>query len=116
MTALTALLHEDAIMTMPPFDLWLTGVQDITGFMTTLGAPCAGSHLVPVQVNGLPGFAQYKPDPEKGGFTPWAVQVLEISDGRITGFHCFLDTERWFPLFGLPLHVEAEADQVEKGV
>ncbi|MGW0758825.1 sigma-70 family RNA polymerase sigma factor [Streptomyces sp. NPDC002814] len=116
MTALTALLHEDAIMTMPPFDLWLTGVKDITGFMTTLGAPCAGSHLVPVQVNGLPGFAQYKPDPEKGGFTPWAVQVLEISDGRITGFHCFLDTERWFPLFGLPLHVEAEADQVEKGV
>ncbi|MEU0204028.1 MULTISPECIES: sigma-70 family RNA polymerase sigma factor [unclassified Streptomyces] len=114
MTALTALLHEDAVMTMPPFDLWLTGVRDITGFMTTLGAPCAGSRLVPVQVNGLPGFAQYKPDPEKGGFTPWAVQVLEISDGRITGFHCFLDTQRWFPLFDLPLHLEAEADQVEE--
>ncbi|WP_338782701.1 sigma-70 family RNA polymerase sigma factor [Streptomyces sp. DG1A-41] len=115
MSALTALLHEDAVMTMPPFDLWLTGVGDITGFMTTLGAPCAGSRLVPVQVNGLPGFAQYKPDPEKGGFTPWAVQVLEISDGRITGFHCFLDTQRWFPLFDLPLHLEAEPDQVEKG-
>jgi RNA polymerase sigma-70 factor (ECF subfamily) len=115
MTALTALLHEDAVMTMPPFDLWLTGVGDITGFMTTLGAPCEGSRLVPVQVNGLPGFAQYKPDPEKGGFTPWAVQVLEISDGRITGFHCFLDTQRWFPLFDLPLHLEAETDQVEKG-
>ncbi|OXS33522.1 sigma-70 family RNA polymerase sigma factor [Streptomyces sp. XY006] len=115
MTALTALLHEDAVMTMPPFDLWLTGVRDITGFMTTLGAPCAGSRLVPVQVNGLPGFAQYKPDPDKGGFTPWAVQVLEISDGRITGFHCFLDTQRWFPLFGLPLHLEAETDQVEQG-
>lgn len=78
--------------------------------------PCAGSRLLPVQVNGLPGFAQYKPDPEKGGFLPWAVQVLEISDGRITGFHCFLDTQRWFPLFGLPLHLEAEADQVEEGV
>ncbi|MGV9496785.1 sigma-70 family RNA polymerase sigma factor [Streptomyces sp. NPDC003642] len=115
MTALTALLHEDAVMTMPPFDLWLTGVRDITGFMTTLGAPCAGSRLVPVQVNGLPGFAQYKPDPDKGGFTPWAVQVLEISDGRITGFHCFLDTQRWFPLFDLPLHLEAETDQVEQG-
>ncbi|AWE52065.1 MULTISPECIES: sigma-70 family RNA polymerase sigma factor [Streptomyces] len=116
MTALTALLHEDAIMTMPPFDLWLTGAGDITGFMTTMGAPCAGSRLVPVQVNGLPGFAQYKPDPEAGGFTPWAVQVLEISGGRITGFHCFLDTKRWFPLFGLPLHLEAEADEVEQGV
>ncbi|MBX9365176.1 sigma-70 family RNA polymerase sigma factor [Streptomyces sp. WAC04114] len=114
MTALTALLHEDAVMTMPPFDLWLTGTRDITGFMTTLGAPCAGSRLVPVQVNGLPGFAQYKPDPDKGGFTPWAVQVLEISEGRITGFHCFLDTQRWFPLFDLPLHLEAETDQVQQ--
>ncbi|MET7292055.1 sigma-70 family RNA polymerase sigma factor [Streptomyces griseoloalbus] len=115
MSALTALLHEDAVMTMPPFDLWLTGADDITGFMTTLGAPCANSRLVPVEVNGLPGFAQYKPDPESGGFTPWAVQVLEISDDRITGFHCFLDTERWFPLFGLPLRLEAETDQVEQG-
>ena len=116
MTALTALLHEDAVMTMPPFDLWLTGHDDITGFMTTLGSACEGSRLLPVQVNGLPGFAQYKPDPEKGGFTPWAVQVLEISDGGLSGFHFFLDTARWFPLFGLPLHLEAEADQVEEGV
>ncbi|MFE7650306.1 sigma-70 family RNA polymerase sigma factor [Streptomyces phaeoluteigriseus] len=115
MSALTALLHEDAVMTMPPFDLWLTGHDDIAGFMTTMGSACEGSRLLPVEVNGLPGFAQYKPDPEKGGFTPWAVQVLEISDGRLTGFHFFLDTERWFPLFGVPLHLEAEADQVEQG-
>ncbi|MFJ6724397.1 sigma-70 family RNA polymerase sigma factor [Streptomyces sp. NPDC091281] len=115
MTALTALLHEDAVMSMPPFDLWLTGHDDITGFMTTFGAACAGSRLLPVQVNGLPGFAQYKPDPEKGGFTPWAVQVLEISDGRLTGFHFYLDTQRWFPLFGLPLHLEAESDEAEQG-
>lgn len=113
MTALTALLHEDAVMTMPPFDLWLRGTSDITGFMTTLGAPCAGSRLVPVAVNGLPGFAQYKPDPEKSGFTPWALQVLEISGGRIAGFHCFLDTARWFPLFGLPLHLEGQPDKSE---
>ncbi|MFF9337466.1 sigma-70 family RNA polymerase sigma factor [Streptomyces albogriseolus] len=115
MSALTALLHEDAIMTMPPFDLWLTGADDITGFMATLGAACAHSKLVPVEVNGLPGFAQYKPDPENGGYAPWAVQALEISDGRITGFHCFLDTQRWFPLFGLPLRLEAETDEVEQG-
>ncbi|MET9777210.1 sigma-70 family RNA polymerase sigma factor [Streptomyces sp. NPDC006367] len=113
MTALTALLHEDAVMTMPPFDLWLAGPADITGFMSTIGASCAGSRLVPVQANGLPAFAHYKPDPEAGGFSPWAVQVLEISDGRITGFHCFLDTKRWFPLFDLPLRLEGEADEVE---
>jgi RNA polymerase sigma-70 factor (ECF subfamily) len=117
MTALTALLAEDAIMTMPPFDLWLRGPEDITGFMTTLGAACAHSRLVPVEVNGLPGFAQYKPDPETGGFTAWAVQALEISPdasgGRITGFHCFLDTQRWFPLFGLPLQLDGEGEEAE---
>ncbi|MET9253501.1 sigma-70 family RNA polymerase sigma factor [Streptomyces sp. NPDC003717] len=116
MAALTALLHEDAIMTMPPLDLWLTGTADITGFMTTFGSACADSRLVPVRANGLPAFAHYKPDPENGGFMPWAVQVLEISDGRITGFHFFLDTERWFPLFDLPLRLEAEPDQVKEGV
>lgn len=115
MTALTALLHEDAVMTMPPFDLWLRGPADITGFMSTLGAACAGSRLLPVRANGLPGFAHYKPDPEGGGFAPWAVQVLELSEGRITGFHCFLDTRRWFPLFVLPLHLEAESGEGEKG-
>ncbi|MGW5651120.1 sigma-70 family RNA polymerase sigma factor [Streptomyces humi] len=115
MTALTALLHEDAIMTMPPFDLWLTGHDDIAGFMTTLGSACEGSRLFPVQVNGLPGFAQYKPDPDTGGWTPWSIQVLEISDGRLTGFHFFLDTKRWFPLFDLPLHLDAESDEPEQG-
>ncbi|MEU5896270.1 MULTISPECIES: sigma-70 family RNA polymerase sigma factor [Streptomyces] len=106
MAALTALLAEDAVMTMPPFDLWLRGTEDITGFMTTIGASCANSRLVPVNVNGTPGFAHYKPDPDNGGFAPWAIQVIEISEGRITGFHCFLDTPRWFPLFGMPLHLD----------
>ncbi|MFJ5529734.1 sigma-70 family RNA polymerase sigma factor [Streptomyces sp. NPDC093261] len=113
MAALTALLHEDAVMTMPPFDLWLRGTRDITGFMTTLGSACAGSRLVPVAVNGLPGFAQYKPDSDTGGFTAWAVQVLEMSEGRISGFHCFLDTKRWFPLFGLPLQLDGESGKLE---
>ncbi|MEU5000957.1 sigma-70 family RNA polymerase sigma factor [Streptomyces sp. NPDC021622] len=116
MAALTALLHEDAVMTMPPFDLWLRGTSDITGFMSTMGATCANGRLLPVDVNGTPGFAQYKPDPDKGGFMPWAIQVIEISGkGRIAGFHCFLDTARWFPLFGAPAHLDlhGEPDEVE---
>ncbi|MGW0992775.1 sigma-70 family RNA polymerase sigma factor [Streptomyces sp. NPDC002520] len=114
MTALTALLHEDAVMTMPPFELWLTGQADITGFMTSIGHECEGSRLLPVEVNGLPGFAHYKPDPEKGGLSPWSIQVLEISDGRLTGFHFFLDAKRLFPLFGLPLHLEAKTDEIKE--
>ncbi|PZT76261.1 MULTISPECIES: sigma-70 family RNA polymerase sigma factor [unclassified Streptomyces] len=109
MKALTALLHEDAVMTMPPFDLWLRGHDDITGFMTSIGAGCAGSRLVATSANGTPAFAHYKPNPEGPGFVPWAVQVIDISDGAITGMHCFLDTPRWFPLFGLPDRLEADA-------
>ncbi|TRV79527.1 sigma-70 family RNA polymerase sigma factor [Streptomyces sp. 130] len=102
MQALTALLHEDAVMTMPPFDLWLRGHDDITGFMTSLGASCAGSRLLATSANGAPAFAQYKPDPEGPGFVPWALQVIDITDGAVTGLHCFLDADRWFPLFGFP--------------
>ncbi|MYY04090.1 MULTISPECIES: sigma-70 family RNA polymerase sigma factor [unclassified Streptomyces] len=108
MKALTALLHEDAVMTMPPFDLWLRGHDDITGFMTSFGASCADSRLITVSANGTPAFAHYKPNPEGPGLVPWALQVIDISDGAITAMHCFLDTARWFPLFGLPDHLDAE--------
>ncbi|WP_326699460.1 sigma-70 family RNA polymerase sigma factor [Streptomyces sp. NBC_01754] len=107
MAALTALLHEDAVMSMPPFDLWLRGPDDITGFMTGMGAGCAGSKLVATEANGSPAFAHYKPDPDGPGFVPWAVQVIDVSGGAVTGLHCFLDTPRWFPLFGLPDRLEA---------
>jgi RNA polymerase sigma-70 factor (ECF subfamily) len=56
--------------------------------------------------NGSPAFGQYKPDPN-GGYAPWALQVLEISGGGIAGITFFLDTARFFPLFGLPLHLDA---------
>lgn len=108
MVALTALLHEDAVMTMPPFDLWLRGHDDITGFMTSIGGGCAGSRLVATIANGAPAFAHYKPNPDGPGYVPWAVQVLDLSEGRITGLHCFLDTPRWFPLFGFPEKLEAD--------
>jgi RNA polymerase sigma-70 factor (ECF subfamily) len=61
---------------------------------------------LPVRANGCPAFGQYKPDPA-GGHAPWGLQVLEISGGRITGFHCFLDSKLIFPVFGLPPHLPA---------
>jgi RNA polymerase sigma-70 factor, ECF subfamily len=76
------------------------------------GAGCRDSRLIPVAANGSPAFAQYKPDPE-GGYSPWALQVVEISGDRIVGLSFFLDTERLFPAFGLPDHLPPEAGQVE---
>jgi RNA polymerase sigma-70 factor, ECF subfamily len=106
-TALTALIREDATQSMPPFDLWLRGRDDILTWWFGPGIGCSGSRVVPaVSANGSPAFGQYKPTPD-GGYEPWALQVLEIEDGRIVEFTFFLDTETVFPLFGLPLQLDA---------
>jgi RNA polymerase sigma-70 factor (ECF subfamily) len=108
MDALTSLIHEDATQSMPPFDLWLRGRDDILTWWVGPGAGCRGSRVIPTQAaNGAPAFAQYKPTADGNGFEPWALQVLEIENGRIVEFTFFLDTERVFPLFGVPLRLEA---------
>jgi RNA polymerase sigma-70 factor (ECF subfamily) len=100
--ALTALIHQDATQSMPPFDLWLSGRDDILTWWYGPGIGCRGSRLMPtVAANGSPAFGQYKPD-GAGGYQPWALQVLEINDGRIGEFTFFLSTETLFPLFDLP--------------
>jgi RNA polymerase sigma-70 factor (ECF subfamily) len=106
--ALTALIQEDATQSMPPFDLWLSGRDDILTWWFGPGIGCKGSRVVPtVAANGLPAFGQYKPAESGEGYEPWALQVLEISGGRVAEFTFFLDTETLFPLFGLPLQFEA---------
>ena len=100
--ALTSLLHEDAKQSMPPYEMWLLGREDILRWWTGPGAGCRGSKLIATVANGLPAFGQYRPSGPGGSFEPWALQVLELSDGRIVGFTAFLDTDRLFPLFGLP--------------
>ena len=104
MEALTSLIREDAIQSMPPFDLWLSGREDILTWWVGPGAGCRGSRVIPtLAANGAPAFGQYKPNAAGDGYEPWALQVLEIEDGKIVEFTFFLDTERVFPLFGLPL-------------
>jgi RNA polymerase sigma-70 factor (ECF subfamily) len=99
---LTALIREDATQSMPPYDLWLSGRDDIFAWWFGPGIGCKGSRVIPVgSANGSPAFGQYKPSPD-GGHEPWALIVLEMSDGRIGELTFFLDTDRLFPLFGLP--------------
>jgi RNA polymerase sigma-70 factor, ECF subfamily len=99
---LTALLHEDAVQSMPPYDLWLRGRDDIFTWWFGPGIGCKGSKLVPARsANGMPAWGQYKPSPE-GGYEPWALQVVEVSGGRVAELTFFLDTKTLFPLFGLP--------------
>jgi RNA polymerase sigma-70 factor, ECF subfamily len=105
MDSLTALLHEDATWNMPPYDLWLQTHRDIRMWCLGPGIGCRGSRLVPTLANGSPAFGQYKPAAD-GGHEPWSLQVLEVSGDRIGGITFFLDTARFFPLFGLPARLE----------
>jgi RNA polymerase sigma-70 factor, ECF subfamily len=108
MDALTALIHEDATQSMPPHELWLRGREDIFGWWLGAGAGCRGSRMIPaISANGSPAFGQYKPSETGSGYDPWALQVLEIADGRIVEFTFFLATETIFPLFGLPPRIDA---------
>jgi RNA polymerase sigma-70 factor, ECF subfamily len=108
MEALTSLIHDDARQSMPPYDLWLSGRDDIFAWWWGPGIGCKGSRVVPVTTaNGSPAFGQYKPSETGEGYEPWALQVLGISEGRIGELTFFLDTETLFPLFGLPLRFEA---------
>jgi RNA polymerase sigma-70 factor, ECF subfamily len=100
MNALTSLLREDVTLNMPPLPLWLRGHADIRDWMLGTGSGCRGSRLVPTEANGMPAFGQYRPT------GPWSLMVLDISGGRIRGITNFLDVERLFPLFGLPLRFE----------
>jgi RNA polymerase sigma-70 factor (ECF subfamily) len=109
MDALTAVLQEDAVWNMPPFDMWLQTHLDIEKFCLGPGIGCKDSVLVPTFANGLPAFGQYKPDLVNGGREPWALQVVEPGDdGRIAGVTFFLDTARFFPLFGLPARLDSQ--------
>ena len=101
--ALTALLREDATLSMPPYALWLRGHESIARWLTTHGIGCRGSRLVPVEgCGGTPGFAQYR----DGGATPWALILLELDGDRITSMTSYLDVETLFPRFGVPMRLE----------
>jgi RNA polymerase sigma-70 factor (ECF subfamily) len=108
MQALTDLIHEDATQSMPPYELWLSGREDILAWWVGLGAGCRGSRVIPtVAANGAPAFGQYKPSETGSGYEPWALQVLEIAGGRIVELTFFLSTATLFPLFGLPPRLPA---------
>jgi len=101
--ALAAVVHEDATQSMPPYDMWLRGRDDIFTWWFGPGIGCSGSRIVPAPAaNGSPAFGQYKPSETGSGFDPWALQVIEVEDGSIVELTFFLDTDRVFPLFGLP--------------
>jgi RNA polymerase sigma-70 factor (ECF subfamily) len=103
---LVTLLRDDAILSMPPWDTWIQGRDELYEFYLGPGAECRGSRLLPIALNGCAGFAQYR-QTSPGVWTPWSMQVIEVADGRITAHHNFLYPEM-FTAFGFPARFTAD--------
>jgi RNA polymerase sigma-70 factor (ECF subfamily) len=89
--ALTALLKEDAVMSMPPWKQWYRGRTAIAAFFVRTGRP--GGHapflLVPTAANRQPAFAFYSrwQSPE------WrfhSIQLLTLHDDTIAAMTSFV--------------------------
>lgn len=105
--AMVALLREDAVLSMPPYTLWLQGRETISTWLAGRGSGCRGSRLVPVVACGGPAYAQYRLTGPGEGYHAWSLTVLEFEGGEISALTAFLDVEEMFPLFGLPLRQAA---------
>lgn len=100
--ALSSLLKQDAVLSMPPFSFWLRGKDDIQRWMLGPGAGCRGSLVTRTNASGQPAFAQYRVNPD-GGWKAWALVVLELDGQGVASVTSFLDVSTLFPQFGLPL-------------
>jgi RNA polymerase sigma-70 factor (ECF subfamily) len=98
--ALVTLLHDDVKFSMPPYPLWLRGPREVRRWLLGPGSGCRSSRLVATAANGSAAFGSYRPA-GPAVHEPFALQVIEVTGARITGWHNFLGPEL-FPVFDLP--------------
>jgi RNA polymerase sigma-70 factor (ECF subfamily) len=98
--ALTALLHEDATTSMPPFTWWLRGRADIAASMAHSDGTCENARLLATSVNGSPAYGQYRWT--GSGHVPMALVTFEVSRAGITSVTTHLDLASEFGRYGLP--------------
>ena len=99
--ALKALLAEDAVFSMPPWPTWWRGAETIAGFSRTAVNLCPDTRTLSVRANGQLAVAAYGLDPDTERYTPTAIDVYTLQDGRIKEITAFVMPEL-FVHFGLP--------------
>ncbi len=99
-----ALLTQDATFPMPPLPLWIQGKEAIRALIqdTILSGEARGRwKLIPIRANGQPGFAFYRRDEETRIYHPFALQVLTVAGGLVSGATTFV-FPKLFRYFHLP--------------
>jgi RNA polymerase sigma-70 factor (ECF subfamily) len=104
-SALVALLADDAVLEMPPVPLWLVGARRYQEFMERVYAMRGRDwHLRLTQANGSAALAAYVRDPGSDAARAHSIQVFEVSAGLVQRCVTFVDPTI-FELFGLPATV-----------
>ncbi|MFD5591077.1 sigma-70 family RNA polymerase sigma factor [Streptomyces griseorubiginosus] len=106
--AMTALLTEDVVLTMPPNPFWFTGRDALVDFVRVSLDPASPAFLghwrsLPARANGQLAVGNYVRRPGTSVFRAQVLDVLRFEEGgdriaEITSFEPHL-----FPAFGLPL-------------
>lgn len=100
--ALVELFHEEGCLSMPPFEMWVRGKDNLFKFFALTRWHCEGSRFLPITVNGgYPAFAQYMPSDDPSILVPWGIHVIVTKDGKILHTQNFIHA-KLFSRFGLP--------------
>lgn len=103
-SALVALLKEDAIYTMPPVAQWYSGRDAIRAFFDWAWKFYSGCRLIPTSANGQPAFAAYT---RMGADPQWkahSIHLPELDQDGIVRLTLFVKPggPELFSAFGLP--------------
>jgi RNA polymerase sigma-70 factor (ECF subfamily) len=99
--AITAMMTEDAWLTMPPMPLEYQGRRLAAEFLSaTAFRPGWTARLIPARANGQPAFGFYVRDPDSGGYYTVGLMVLTLTGTRVSAITRF--DPAVLPRFGLP--------------
>jgi len=104
--ALTAMLSEEARLTMPPYPTWFQGREDIATSLALATDPASPSYLgefrtVATAANRQPAVAAYVRRPGDTEFQALGIDVLRLEGGLVVEIARFIRTDI-FEAFGLP--------------
>ncbi len=104
---LVALLADDVVFSMPPYEFWLCGARHVEQWWRGPGEVCRGSLAVVTSANQRPAVGVYHPTGEES-WEPFALHVLDIADGRLAAITHFMGS-KVFSEFGLPEVLDSAA-------
>jgi RNA polymerase sigma-70 factor, ECF subfamily len=104
-TAIVALLSEDAKFAMPPYPRRYLGREAIADSWLMPGGPPPRLRYVSTSANGQPALGTCRLDRDAGSYLPLALDVLTLRGSWIAEAMAFR-TPEVFPRFGLPAELD----------